>query len=174
MKLLHTADWHVGRTLHRRQRLDECAAVLDEVVEIARDEAGRRSCSCAATSSSTSRRRRRPSGSSTGRCSTCAPPAPQVVVVPGNHDNAKRFGAVEQLFAAAGRPARAGGAPAERGRHRRAHRARRHTRAEIACLPWVAERLLFSAADMMREQEEPFKEYAEELPRLIARAVRAA
>ena len=37
MRILHTADWHVGKTLHRRQRLDEVAAVLDEVVEIARD-----------------------------------------------------------------------------------------------------------------------------------------
>ncbi len=25
MKILHTADWHVGKTLHRRQRLDESA-----------------------------------------------------------------------------------------------------------------------------------------------------
>ena len=31
MKILHTADWHVGKTLHRRQRLEEVAAVLDEL-----------------------------------------------------------------------------------------------------------------------------------------------
>ena len=39
MKVLHTADWHVGKTLRGRSRADEHRAVLDEIVGIARDEA---------------------------------------------------------------------------------------------------------------------------------------
>lgn len=39
MKILHTADWHVGKTLRGRSRADEHRAVLDEIVGIARDEA---------------------------------------------------------------------------------------------------------------------------------------
>ena len=39
MKILHTADWHVGRMLRGRSRADEHEAVLDEIVGIARDEA---------------------------------------------------------------------------------------------------------------------------------------
>src|SRR5262245_26860022 len=35
MRFLHTADWHVGKTLRGRSRLDEFAAVLDEVRAIA-------------------------------------------------------------------------------------------------------------------------------------------
>ena len=31
MKILHTADWHVGKPLRGRSRLDEYAAALDEV-----------------------------------------------------------------------------------------------------------------------------------------------
>lgn len=35
MKLLHTSDWHVGKTLKGRHRLDEQQAVLAEIVELA-------------------------------------------------------------------------------------------------------------------------------------------
>ncbi len=39
MKILHTADWHVGKTLRGRSRADEHRAVLDEIVGIAEREA---------------------------------------------------------------------------------------------------------------------------------------
>ena len=35
MKFLHTADWHVGKTLKGRDRLDEQRAVLAEIAEVA-------------------------------------------------------------------------------------------------------------------------------------------
>jgi exonuclease SbcD len=35
MKVLHTSDWHVGRRLERHDRMDDHAAVIDEVAEIA-------------------------------------------------------------------------------------------------------------------------------------------
>jgi exonuclease SbcD len=38
MKLLHTADWHVGKTIRGRARTDEFSAVLDEVVGVAIQE----------------------------------------------------------------------------------------------------------------------------------------
>ena len=34
MKILHTSDWHIGKRLMGRERLDEQAAVLDEIVSI--------------------------------------------------------------------------------------------------------------------------------------------
>ncbi len=37
MRFLHTADWHVGKPLRQRARLDEYAAALDEVARIAVD-----------------------------------------------------------------------------------------------------------------------------------------
>ena len=36
MRLLHTADWHVGRTIRGRSRADEHVAVLAEVAAVAR------------------------------------------------------------------------------------------------------------------------------------------
>ena len=35
MKFLHTADWHVGKTLKGRNRLDEQRAVLAEIIDVA-------------------------------------------------------------------------------------------------------------------------------------------
>jgi exonuclease SbcD len=38
VRFLHTADWHVGRTIRGRSRADEFEAALDQVVQIAVDE----------------------------------------------------------------------------------------------------------------------------------------
>ncbi len=38
MKILHTSDWHIGKRLMGRERFDEQAAVLDEIVEICERE----------------------------------------------------------------------------------------------------------------------------------------
>jgi len=38
LRLLHTADWHLGRVFHGRSLLDDQAAVLDELVRMVRDQ----------------------------------------------------------------------------------------------------------------------------------------
>ena len=38
MKILHTSDWHVGKWLMGRERLDEQAQVLDEIIQICEAE----------------------------------------------------------------------------------------------------------------------------------------
>lgn len=38
MRILHTSDWHVGKRLKGRERLDEQAEVLDEIVEVCQRE----------------------------------------------------------------------------------------------------------------------------------------
>ena len=38
MKVLHTSDWHLGRSLHRRKRLDEFAAFLQWLTETIEDQ----------------------------------------------------------------------------------------------------------------------------------------
>ncbi|QNL48351.1 exonuclease subunit SbcD [Olivibacter sp. SDN3] len=37
MKILHTADWHIGKRLDRFSRLEEQKAVLDEIIQVAED-----------------------------------------------------------------------------------------------------------------------------------------
>ena len=38
MRILHTSDWHIGKRLMGRERLDEQSAVLDEIIEICEKE----------------------------------------------------------------------------------------------------------------------------------------
>ncbi|MCR6110866.1 exonuclease subunit SbcD [Bacillus sp. A301a_S52] len=38
MRLLHTADWHIGRTIEGRDRLPEHDAFFDELIQITKDE----------------------------------------------------------------------------------------------------------------------------------------
>ncbi len=38
MKFLHTSDWHVGRTIRNRSRIDEHQAVFAEIIDIAKRE----------------------------------------------------------------------------------------------------------------------------------------
>jgi exonuclease SbcD len=166
MRILHTGDWHVGKTLHRRQRLEEVERVLAEVVEIAREEAVDVTLVCGDVFDHFA-----PSAEAErivyAALLELHAVGGQVVVIPGNHDNAKRFGAIEQLSRAAGirvvpevRRPQSGGiveVPARDGGHV----------AQIAALPWVPERALFGAEEMMGLEEDPNKAYAEELPRLL-------
>ena len=97
MKLLHTSDWHVGRTIRGRSRADEHIAVLAEVADIARREA----VDVVLV---------------TGDLFDTASPSPEserlvyralldlestgatVVAIAGNHDNERRLQAVAPLF----------------------------------------------------------------------------
>ncbi|MBQ8342770.1 MAG: exonuclease subunit SbcD [Clostridia bacterium] len=38
MKILHTSDWHIGKRLINRERLDEQTEVLDEIIEVCENE----------------------------------------------------------------------------------------------------------------------------------------
>jgi DNA repair protein SbcD/Mre11 len=101
VKLLHTADWHVGKTVKGQSRLEEHRAVLGDIVRIADSE--RTDLVLVA-----------------GDVYETAAPNPdaealvlqtlldlretgaKVVVIGGNHDNPHRFEAVRPLFAALG------------------------------------------------------------------------
>ena len=166
MRILHTGDWHVGKTLYRHQRLDEAAAVLDEVVHIARAGEVDLTLVCGdvfdqfAPSAEAERIvyrtliALRDTGSS-------------VLVIPGNHDNARRFAAIEDLSGAAGikivpevRRPDAGGIVEFASRDAR-------QTVQVAALPWVAEKRLFGAEEMMGLEGDPSNAYADELAKLL-------
>ena len=147
MRFLHTADWHLGRTIRGRSRQDEFEAVLAEVVEIARAEEVEAVLVC-------------------GDIYDTASPLPdaerllyetlrdlaglgiQVLIVAGNHDNPRRFealGKVSDLFGVhiqshVRRPD-AGGIVTLVGRE---HMAR------IAAIPWIQEGRIIDADDAAR------------------------
>ncbi len=98
MKLLHTADWHVGRTIRGHSRADEHRAVLAELAELAAAHevdvvlvAGDQFDTAA------------PSAEAEQIVYTAllelARTGAQVVLVAGNHDNPRRWGAITPLLA---------------------------------------------------------------------------
>lgn len=166
MKVLHTADWHVGRTLHRHQRLEEAEAVLSEVVEIAEAEEVDAVLVCGDLYEhfAPSAEAERIVYQTLLALSSAGIP---VVVVAGNHDYARRLIAVQELLRAVNvyvvaEPLR----PDEGGMIEIPSRTSGEV-AEVAVLPWVAERSVFGAEEMMGLQPEPFQAYAEQIPRLL-------
>jgi len=166
MRLLHTSDWHVGRTIHRRQRLDETKAALSEIVEIAQREEVDLILLCGDIfeSFSPSAEAERVVYDTLLAFSSAGIP---VVYLAGNHDYARRLAAVEGLLRAIDvhavpsvRRPKEGGIIELEARSDGAE-------VQIAALPWVPERALFGAEEMMGLQGEPHQAYAERLGELI-------
>lgn len=97
MRLLHTADWHIGKSLHGLDRLDETRAVLEEVTAIARDEAVD-----AILVAGDLLDRRLVDPAALGLCLetlTALGEVAPVVAVPGNHDDPELWGHLAPLLA---------------------------------------------------------------------------
>lgn len=167
MRFLHTGDWHVGKSLRGRSRAEEHRAVLAEIVEIAK--ASHAEIALVA-----------------GDLFDTASPAPEseeivyrallelaqatewVVVIAGNHDNPRRLGAVEPLMRltnirmlpAVQRP-EAGGVLTLQTKA---------GAARVALLPFVSQRLIVRADDlMMKDASDHVGTYAERLARIVDR-----
>jgi exonuclease SbcD len=141
VKLLHTADWHVGKTLQGRSRADEHSSVLSEMTGIAQREkvdailiAGD-----LFDSASPSPEAERIAFRALLDMRDVAP----VVVIPGNHDNDRRLLAFAPVFEHARVTVRAGvkrepvlietaGGPLR-----------------VAAVPWLSQRYITKAADVM-------------------------
>lgn len=166
MRLLHTADWHVGKTIRGRSRVAEHEAVLADLVRVADDEVVDLVLVV-------------------GDLFDTAAPPPEaerivyrtlldlgrggrpVIVVSGNHDNPRRLAAVAPLFAQANvhvqtavvPPADGGVVALEAG----------GVPVRLALLPFVSQRhvigvdeLLGAAADQHAQQ------YADRIGRVVA------
>ncbi|HSJ46518.1 MAG TPA: exonuclease SbcCD subunit D [Euzebyales bacterium] len=98
MRLLHTADWHVGRTIRGHSRADEHRAVLAEIAGLAEEHAVD-VVLIAGDQFDTSA----PSAEAEQIVYTAlldlAQTGAQVVLVAGNHDNPRRWGAITPLLA---------------------------------------------------------------------------
>ncbi|MFN0091316.1 MAG: exonuclease SbcCD subunit D [Acidimicrobiales bacterium] len=97
MRLLHTADWHVGRTIRGRSRHEEHEAVLAELVELAERDGVDAVLVCgdlfdsAAPTAEAERLVYRALLALAGE-------RRHVVVIAGNHDNPRRLDAVRPLL----------------------------------------------------------------------------
>lgn len=146
MRILHTSDWHVGKTIRGVSRLDEHRAVLAELVDLARTEsvdlvvvAGDLYESAAPSAEAeqvvlAALLALRDTGAT-------------VVVIAGNHDNPGRFEAIRPLMAELGisvlghvaRPDAGGVVEVTAGAER----------AQVALLPFLSQRYSVRAAELM-------------------------
>jgi exonuclease SbcD len=162
MRVLHTSDWHVGKTIQGRSREDEHRAVLRAIAQVARDE----KVDLVLVA---------------GDVFDVSAPSPaseevvyealleltrdgtRVVVVSGNHDNGRRFTAVRPFLQLAGVHALGELARPEDGGCIELE-TRSGERARIALLPWLSQRGIVRASELMEleaaEQQQRYQQYA--------------
>jgi exonuclease SbcD len=165
MRILHTGDWHVGKTLRGRSRAEEHREVLSEIAGIARD----RKVEIVLVA---------------GDLFDGVAPAPEseeivyralldlsrasewVVVISGNHDNPRRLEAVEPLMRLTNirvlaKPAR----PSEGGVLTLQTKV---GAASVALLPFLSQRGIVKADDLMAKDASQHQgDYAERATRVI-------
>lgn len=168
MRFLHSSDWHLGRTIRGHSRLPEFEKVLAQVVAIAVDEKVDAILIAGDT------------------FDTFSPPADaekllyetlsqltaegiRVVMIAGNHDNARRMDALSRLFAVAG--IHSVGSLPETKEETVVRVPSRGGEEEglIVALPWVPERHAVEFALLSGPLEEPLKSYAGRLDSSIKR-----
>ena len=150
MRILHTSDWHVGKTIRGLSRLDEHRRVLGEIASVARDRgvdlvlvAGDLYESAAPSAEAEQVVLR--------ALLDLHDTGAKVVVIAGNHDNPGRFEAIRPLMAELGitvlghvaRPEAGGVIEHTTGAGERAH---------LALLPFCSQRYTVRAAQLMSQE----------------------
>lgn len=157
MRILHTADWHIGKKLGRVDRLPEAERALDEIVEMARSER----VDLVIVAGDLFDRALPPfacMGLVFETLQRLADTGAHVVAIPGNHDSVELFRVLAPYFAPANirlahkvqRPEEGGvvSVPARDGR----------TRAQVALFPFLHEA---QTVDFMDAGEQWYKSYAD-------------
>jgi DNA repair protein SbcD/Mre11 len=168
VKILHTADWHVGRLLRGRSRADEHEAALASIVE-------------------TTKRERVDLVIVAGDVFDTAAPSPDaerivyralldlsatgatVLIVAGNHDSERRLQAVAPLLELGRVITRASFARAEDGGVVELRSIDGRETALVATLPFLSQRHVVRATDLMeRDASDHGVAYADRVGRLVA------
>ncbi len=151
MRILHTGDWHVGKTIRGNSRADEHQAVLAEITALAAThevDAVLVAGDLFESSSPPADAERLVYQALLGLAETGA----AVVVIAGNHDNARRLDAVAPVFAHGSRSApvtvvATPRRPEDGGLVTIETNA--GERLNVACLPFLSQRGIVRAADLM-------------------------
>ncbi len=166
MRLLHTGDWHVGRTIRGRSRADEFDAVLSEVVGIAMQEGAD-----AVLVAGDIWDHRSPTPDADAlifdalvRLHGAGIP---VVAIAGNHDSPARLEALSKLLGPLGTALVPRVAPPERGSVVEVPARDGRSAATVACVPFVPERRFGDAARLFDAVENSYQDYADGLGKLL-------
>lgn len=172
MRFLHTSDWHVGRTIRKRPRVDEFDQALHELTEIARSEAVD-----AVLVAGDLYDQMAPTPESDDlvfetflRLHADGIPA---VVIPGNHESAKRWETLGKLLKPLGVFVVPRVVPPDQGSVVEVSSRDGEEAAVVACVPFVPERRFASAAELFEAPEGGYQSYAEGLSAVLTQMARA-
>ncbi len=165
MRFLHTADWHVGKAVRGRSRADEHTAVLAELATLADERAvdlvlvvGDLFDTAAPTADAERIVYRALLDLAAG--------GRPVVVVAGNHDNARRLAAVAPVFASHGIQVVTAVARPDDGGVRSLTAG--GDRVRLALLPFVSQRHVVGVDDLMSgEAADHSQQYADRVRRIV-------
>jgi len=148
VKFLHTADWHVGKTLKGRDRLDEQKAVLNEIVGIA--EANEVDAVLIAGDVYDSTAPSAPAQQLVVRTLLrLRQTGAQVIVIAGNHDHGPTFEAYRPLMGEIGITLAGMCRPPEKGGVVRFASRSDGADAQVAILPFLSQRYAVRAAEIV-------------------------
>jgi exonuclease SbcD len=168
MRFLHTADWHIGKTLRTRSRMDEFAAALEQVGRIAREA-------------------RVDAVLVAGDVFDSPAPPPEAerlvydflarllpegiacVLIAGNHDHPRRLGALARLLEGLRIHVRHEVRPPEQGGVVSVPARDGGEEARIAVLPFVPERKAVEACQLLEPEYAWYQEYARRLEQILQR-----
>ncbi len=167
MRILHTSDWHVGRTVRGRSRADEHRAVLAEIAGIAHDRAvdlilvAGDQFDTGAPSAESERIVYR-------ALLDLADTGAHVVVLAGNHDNPRRWAAVRPLLELGNVHLADQVARADRGGVLDLTTADGEV-ARVALVPFLSQRGIVTSEQLMRrDADQHAGTYAERVARIVA------
>jgi exonuclease SbcD len=168
MKFLHTADWHVGKTLKGRDRLEEQRAVLTQIAAIA--EASEVDAVLVAGDvydlSAPSARAQQYVVDALLRMRRAGA---EVIVIAGNHDHGPTFEAYRTLMGVAGITLAGMVRPADRGGVVRFNARSDGADTQVAVLPFLSQRYAVRAAEIVANTpSENVRAYDEQVRQVIA------
>lgn len=167
MKLLHTSDWHVGKTLRGRSRAAEHVEVLGEIASIAEHEAADLVVVAGDLFDTAAPTPESERIVYDALLSLTAERTRPVVVIAGNHDSAHRLAAVAPVFAPHGVTMAGAVRRADDGGVLRLDVA--GDEVSIALLPFASQRNVVHADELMtRDAGDIAGSYAERVKRIVA------
>ena len=148
MKLLHTSDWHIGKTLKGRNRLDEQRKVIGQIIEVAREhqpDAVLIAGDLYDVSAPSAEAQQLVVQALLALEKTGA----QVIAIAGNHDSAATFDAYRPLMGAAGITLVGSVRQAENGGVVSFDARSTGERVNVAVLPFLSQRYAVRAAQLI-------------------------
>jgi exonuclease SbcD len=171
VRFLHTADWHVGKPLRGRSRMDEYAKALEQVAAIAKD----RQVDAVLIAGDVFDSPAPPPEAEKlvyNLLARLASERIQCVLIAGNHDHPRKLDALQTLLESLGihvrhevRPPEQGGLVTLRSRDGREE-------AKVAVLPFIAERKVVDACLVMDAEHRWYEEYGKRVEQILQALVK--